>query len=250
MKKALLAGAALALVLPAGALAKEVTKLDVCGAAGCTSITDRATLDKLGEGSNGESYAPTPKLQPYYRLVYHVDAGEGNTFTFTNYLVPGTKVTRGISQTGYTQWYPIDSTFVETIASVGGAPLATPGIDWVKVGGRVVADPQSYTRLLTIRSRNRDYVDAGDWRRVVFHTSSPSPWSSDGTIAAFSARKAALERDGAFVHLSKGLARRIAARKSLRSGSGFGAHVVTAAAVGAVAAALVAVALARRRRRC
>jgi hypothetical protein len=248
MRKALLAAVVLALVVPAGALAKEVTKLEVCGAAACTSITDRALLDKLGEGFNGETSASTPDLQPYYRLVYHVDA-EGDTFTFTNYFVPRAKVTRGISQSGYTTWYTVSSEFAQTIAIVGGEPLATPTVDWVKVGGRVVADPESYTRLLTIRSRNRDYVDTGDWRRIVFHTSSPSPWSSDGTIAAFSGRKAALERDGGFVHLSKSLASRIAARKSLRSGSGFGAHVVTAAAVGAAAAAALAAAAAARRRR-
>jgi hypothetical protein len=248
MKRTLLAAAVVAVVVPAGALAKEVTKLDVCGAAGCTSITDRAVLDNLGEGANGETYAATPALQPYYRLVYTVDA-EGDTFTFTNYFVPGAKVTRGISQSGYTTWYPASPNFAETIARVGGEPLATPTIDWVKVGSRRVADPQSYTRLLTIRSRNRDYVDTGDWRRIVFHTSSPSPWSSDGTIAAFSGRKAALERDGGFVHLSKGLAKRIAARRSLSSGSGFGGHIITAAAIGAAAAALAAAAVARRRRR-
>ena len=128
MRKTLLAAVVLALVVPAGALAKEVTKLEVCGAAACTSITDRAVLDNLGEGANGETYAATPALQPYYRLVYTVDA-EGDTFTFTNYFVPGAKVTRGISQSGYTTWYPASPNFAETIISVGGEPLATPTID-------------------------------------------------------------------------------------------------------------------------
>src|SRR5919204_2632167 len=170
MRKLLLLAAAAALVAPASALAKEVTKLEVCGASGCNSTTDRAVLERIGEGSNGESTIAAPDLQPYYRLVYTVQA-EPETFQFTNFYIPGAKATRGVDQRGYTHFYPVSPEFADSIESLarGLEPFPKPQILRVTIGRKVAADPASYERLLTLKARER-YTATTDWRRIKFAT--------------------------------------------------------------------------------
>ena len=51
MRLALLIAVTAALALPAGAAAKEIVALDVCGTDGCTRISDRDTLRGFEDGS-------------------------------------------------------------------------------------------------------------------------------------------------------------------------------------------------------
>jgi hypothetical protein len=67
-----------ALVLPAGAAAKEVTALDVCGTDGCTRISDRETLRGFEQGSARAEAAPAGRLLRAYLLRVRIrdDAGQ------------------------------------------------------------------------------------------------------------------------------------------------------------------------------
>src|SRR6266545_4337677 len=57
---------ALALVFPvAAAVAKEATRLDVCGAGGCARVTDRATLDAFMQGGEMAAAAPSGAQRSY-----------------------------------------------------------------------------------------------------------------------------------------------------------------------------------------
>ena len=89
MRKALLVVVALALIAPARAAAKELTKVEVCGPAACAATQDRALIDQIAGGNSVD--AATPALQPYYKLVFTIDVPDGPE-TFTNYYVPGVGV--------------------------------------------------------------------------------------------------------------------------------------------------------------
>ena len=66
-----------ALALPAGAVAKEVTALEVCGTDGCTRIADRATLRGFEEGSALAEAAPAGRHRAYLlRVLIRDEAGK------------------------------------------------------------------------------------------------------------------------------------------------------------------------------
>jgi len=245
MKKLLPLAFAIALVAPANAFAKEVTKLEICGASACASTTDQAVLQQLAGGPDGQTSAPTPGLQPYYRLMYTVDAGE-EKFQFTNYYLPGARAIRVVDDRHFAHFHPVTPDYAATLAAVaaGVEPFPKPEITRVTVGRKVAADPASYARLLTMKGRS-GYTEALDWRRIRFATSTPSPWSRDGTILQFSPRSGYLFRDGRYVKLPKQLAARVRAGRSLTTITG----VKGGLAAGGLAtlALLLAAALLRRR---
>jgi hypothetical protein len=71
MRAPVLLVALAALAVPAGAAAKEVTAVDVCGTDGCTRIEDRATLRAFEQGSE-LAQAPPAGRQRSYRLRIRV----------------------------------------------------------------------------------------------------------------------------------------------------------------------------------
>src|SRR5256885_9046726 len=73
---ALLAVATL-VALPGAAAAKEVSAVDVCGADGCTRLTDRAALSAFEQGGDLAEAAPTGLRRSYLLRVHIRDhAGE------------------------------------------------------------------------------------------------------------------------------------------------------------------------------
>ncbi len=77
----LAAVAALALAAAPAAMAKEITKAQVCGPDGCTTVTDHASLTALGNG--GPPRTP-PTAAPYYDVRLTVDEGDQDfRFSFT-----------------------------------------------------------------------------------------------------------------------------------------------------------------------
>jgi hypothetical protein len=68
---------ALALAFPAAAAAKEITRVDVCGVAGCGHVTDHDAVQAFIEGDDMAAAAPRG-AQPSYRLKIFVrdDAGK------------------------------------------------------------------------------------------------------------------------------------------------------------------------------
>jgi hypothetical protein len=215
----LLAIAALALLAPATASAKELMKMEVCGPSACAAITDRAQLARMGEGGVRST---TPALAPYYKLVYTIDVppGESVGATFETYYLPGAGIQGlGRDDRGFATWWKPNTEFRDAIASVaaGIEPFAKPQITEVSIGGRVVAKPASYERLLTLNTR-RGWRGVRDWRRVWFVTDRPSPWS-DGAVLRYSPKRGYIHRDGKTMVLPKAVAARMRAGTALSGGA-------------------------------
>ena len=247
MKKVVVAAAAVALAAPPVAAAKELTKLQVCGASGCASITDRSTLRKIGEGSNGETTAPTPRLQRYYRVTATIEAEHGGQFT--TFYLPAANLTRGINPGGYAQWFPASREYARAIAGLGVRPFPKPHARRVLIGGREAAGPATYARLLTLKAPEAPVSAATDWVTVSFRFTRPTPWSSDATTLEFSPSTGYLYRDGKTLDLPDGLASKIRARRSLSSDGGANVAYVFGGGLGGAAFLAVGAAVLTRRRR-
>jgi hypothetical protein len=61
---------ALALALPATAVAKEITRVDLCGGGSCSRITDHASLEAFMQGGEMAQAAPSGPQQSYLLKVY------------------------------------------------------------------------------------------------------------------------------------------------------------------------------------
>ena len=77
-----------ALALPAGAAAKEVTALDVCGTDGCTRISDRDTLRSFEDGSALAEAAPAGLQRAYVLRVRIRDEGGAVQVGWTSLWLP------------------------------------------------------------------------------------------------------------------------------------------------------------------
>jgi len=80
------------LALPAAAAAKEVTRVDVCGADGCGRITDHDSLQAFMEGDDQPARVPDG-AQRSYTLKVRVRADEGETVHgWTTHWIPKANV--------------------------------------------------------------------------------------------------------------------------------------------------------------
>ena len=230
MRRLLLVVAALALVVPAQAMAKEPKELRVCGPASCGVTQDRALLANVGDGGNGARVA-TPGLRPYYKLKFILDVpDDAATESFEIYYLPDLGVIASPDELGRVRWTPVTREFrtLVTRLSQGVQPYGKPTITKVKIGSRVVSAPATYERLLTIRGKPARRV-AHDWRYVSITTDQPSPWS-DWQLLKFSAKRGYLYRDQHSLVLPKYVAAQVKAGRTLGSaGSGLAAAAVLGA---------------------
>jgi hypothetical protein len=166
VNRTLVVAVALALAFPATAAAKEIAAVKVCGASGCRDLS-KAVVDRIGEGSNGETFAPAPPLQPFYRLVYTVKAAPGETFgdgktesTYTSWYVPGAHVTQSVDEAGYIVWYPVTREFADALAKLTAhlRPNAAPKLTSVRVDGRDVELTDQEFRLLHLLATHAGIV--------------------------------------------------------------------------------------------
>jgi hypothetical protein len=68
---------ALALAFPAAAAAKEITRVDVCGVAGCGHVTDRGAVQAFIEGDDMAAAAPRGAQRSYsLKIFVRDDAGQ------------------------------------------------------------------------------------------------------------------------------------------------------------------------------
>lgn len=260
MKKLILVTAAAVIAVPATAQAKEISKLEVCGASDCNSTSDRHLLTLIGGGSDGGTSGSTPALQPFYKLTYTITAGPGERFSrgrtsesFSVYYVPGARETSGLDEHGNATWSPASRMFVSALArlSRGLGPLPRPRITGVTVDGRAVSDPQSYARLLTVRGADPGFIDVGDWQAVQFRSAAPSPWTGVAIAMLFSPSTGILARDYRYLELPKAVVGAIRDREALPSGGGSGFPAWGWGLIGlasAVAAALFVLLFLRRPR--
>jgi hypothetical protein len=185
-----------ALGLPTGAAAKEIASVEICGHAGCKTVTERVDPGVL----DGEPYAHPPAASSFYSL--RMTAKEGDqTFSWTIYYVPsGASVLRSLAE--------------------GVEPFAKPVVTSARVGKRVARDPASYVRLYEIRSAGFRSLGKPDWIRIVLRSPQPSPWTDGRNDPQYSPNTRLLLRDGEYVLLSKPLAKRVVRGLSLSASSG------------------------------
>lgn len=214
--------AAVGLVLAAPALAKEPESATLCGADGCASTQDRQTLATMLNDEGPSPPAPQPAA--YYRMRVTIDGGVSRGPTFTWWYVPSRRLVlrTGVFGEGMDAWVrmsPAAAALLDrTVRNV--KPFAVPVPTRVTIGGKEVADPRSYLRLLTQRTVGIAVPSSGDWQDVRFEGPA-SPWTNGGIEITFSPKDGLLMRGGEMIKLPPVLADRIAARSSLAPGKAF-----------------------------
>ena len=248
--RVVLLAAAIALVLPAAAAAKELSAATVCGAKGCTTF-QRPSMD-IASGGDGVT-EPAPAAAPYYTVKLTVDE-QGHRESWTVFYVPGADMVVYRDEVGRTAFETLsgDAQRAYHRYTEGIAPYAAPTITRVTVGGKRVADPQSYLSLFTARAAGEAYPAAADFVPIALHASRPSPWT-DGRYLMFSASTGSLERGTSVVQLAPATVDAIVAGASLDDSapggaSGFDWPLVTGTLAAVLALGLATLFLVRRGR--
>jgi hypothetical protein len=109
--------AALALAVAPAAVAKEITKAEVCGADGCTSVDDADGRLALTEG--GPPRTP-PTAAPYYEVKMEMDHSGGGAFSYT--AVPDRRAYRADDG----GWYEMPPAMVVAVAKAAARNRALP----------------------------------------------------------------------------------------------------------------------------
>jgi hypothetical protein len=217
---AVLPAVAVALVVAAPAAAKELTKAEVCGPAGCIAVTDRATLRNFPDG--GEELATHPPVQSFHELRFTVrdDVAE---HTSTAYYVDGVGMIAWTNQGGMLLWSHVtgaSATLMKELAR-GVKPFTAPTITAVTVGGRRVSgDPSSYLSLFEQRGRRLVETIPHDWVPIDFRAAAPSPWTDAPFELMYSPSTNAIERGIHQIVVPGNLAADIEAGRPLAPDSG------------------------------
>jgi hypothetical protein len=128
-----------ALLLPAGALAKEPVKATVCGADGCARSEDKQAILPLMEGGPPASGLPKTGAPAYrVRVTIATEAGarpgRGKTETFTTWMSPALGLIRGSEGT----WITLPAATLAALRHVAGGIRPFPAAR-LPLGGRLVA---------------------------------------------------------------------------------------------------------------
>ena len=247
MKRLVFAFALLALLaVAAPAMAKELTKVEVCGPDGCAAITGETNLQNFG--GSGEPDGSVAAPAPFYEIRYTLDA-EGESSQWSSWYVPSADRLATVDERTGVAWAPLDEPRLAALAK-GLKPFARPEITSVAIGSRKITDnPASYLRLFTVESTG-EAVPSGlaDWEPVVFHATSKTPWTLDQTSLFYSETNGMLQRGIEIVKLPGGMASDVRSGESLAGGSSFPWRTVLVALL-AAAALLVAATMIRPLRR-
>jgi hypothetical protein len=210
-----------ALLVSAGsAQAKQLSAFKVCGAAGCTSVSERAVLTTLMRAIESQGRlvrVSTPSPAPFLRLEYWVKGDGGHGPAFVHYYLPSRRVMEVITGPDSWTWVRPDaiSAVLRRVTS-GVKPFPTPKIVSASIGGKTVQDPASYVRLFAIRQKADAFGGASDWKRIVVTTRTPSPWSTAAATLEYSPSANVLWRGSEFVEVPPNIASHLEARASLR----------------------------------
>src|SRR5436190_1646373 len=135
--------AAAAAALAGAAQAKEIASLKICGASGCSTVTDRAALARFEPGGNTEPeevFLTNP--QGYYTMEIGFGDPNGNVVhTETAYWLPRKNLMRSRTQPLDPWWklFPSQAALYRKLA--GDVVPYTPTLSRVTVGGKSVSDP-------------------------------------------------------------------------------------------------------------
>ena len=190
----LLSGAAQAKAPPDG--------IDVCGAAACTHLAFD-TAERFWVGTLDPDAAKRTAPAPFYVLRWHWAEGDPESA----YLIPSVLAVRWNSGNGHPSgWSGVQAEAADIVAQAtrGMEPYATPTLTRVTVGGREVAEPQTYVQLL---NGKRTFARVkGPWLRVVFESATQSPWTDGSSTVRLSRRQPYVEIDGFFYRIPRSVA--------------------------------------------
>jgi hypothetical protein len=217
----LLLAAAAALALAAPAAAKELSKAELCGPAGCIAVTDRDTLRGIPTG--GEPLGSQPPLQAFHTLRLTVTEGEGGPeHVSTVYYVDRAGMLATKNEGGTIVWSQLTGPSATTMKRLarGVEAFPAPRISATLVGGRVVStDPASYLSLFEQTGRRLNAnVFPHDWVPIDFRSAKASPWTDSPFELMYSPSKNALERGIHQLVLPDGIASDIEAARPLDVG--------------------------------
>jgi hypothetical protein len=212
--------AAAALLAPSAASAKELVSATVCGATGCRTVTDEATLNEI---PGGEAVTGLGAPAPYYRLQLVGGEPNGHRFGFTTYYVPSSNA-MSFSEDGLYRLHPISGARANGVmrrVTEGIEPYAAPRITTAVVGGRRVAGAaaQSYASLLTAGERTQLGPSPDDWVAIDLRSRRPSPWTAGRSELMFSKSKNLIEVGYEPRRISDAIADDIAAGRALHEES-------------------------------
>ena len=239
----------LALVGARAAPAKEVSELQICGTAGCKTITDRDLLVQYEQTGGSTDFVIGPSVPaPYFTLRVTVDAGEAaadgatQSFTWTAFYVPGARALRTTGDPNEVRWTRMTVAQKLLLSRFAGdlEPFPVPAIARATVGGKPAANPGSYLNLYRLKKTKYRYPTRSDWKRIRLYSDTASPWTDSAARLAFSPSTRTLDRGGFFTGLSKSVARSVrkasAVRVPAESKRGRSSHVVALAVAIPVAA--------------
>jgi len=164
----LFAGAAQAKAPPGG--------VDICGPSSCAHL-GMADSEQLWIGQTSISSARVVP-GPFYLLRWSWSPGEEDSA----YVVLGSSAIRWNSGPGHSAgWSGLDSATLDRVRNLarGVDPYPTPTLTRVTVGGREVAEPQSYLQLFAGKLSFKRV--GGRWWTVKLQSAAPSPWT-DGSF--------------------------------------------------------------------
>jgi hypothetical protein len=189
---------------------------------------------------------------PFFRLEFTAKGDEGSTPSFTQYYTRSAGLVA--METNPDAWTWVKAGARRALfdrVTAGVKPFAAPTIASVKVGGKAVVDPASYTRLFSLDSLTNDYPDNGDWTTIRLETTGPSPWSTGAATLEYSPGKNVLWRGTEFVKVPSALASRLEQRRSLAGATDAGSFpwlAFVGGGVGGMAVVVPATVFFRRRR--
>lgn len=173
---ALLAVAGAALFVGAAQAKAPPNGVDLCGPSACAHL-DVADAEQLWIGQTSISSARVAP-GPFYLLRWSWSPGEQDTA----YLVPGSSAIRWNAGSGSSgTWSGLGSATLDAIRGLarGVEPYSTPTLTRVTVGGREVAEPQTYLQLFAGKLVYKQV--GGRWWTVKLQSAAPSPWT-DGSF--------------------------------------------------------------------
>jgi hypothetical protein len=176
-----------ALLAPSAASAKELVSATVCGASGCRTLTDKATLNEI---PGGEDVTGLGAPAAYYRLNLVTAEPNRRRHGFTTYYVPSAKA-MSWSEDGLYRLHPIYGARANGVMrriTAGLEPYAAPRITMAIVGTRRVAGAAaaSYASLFSAGEPVQLDARPDDWVSVDLRSTRPSPWTAGRTELMFS----------------------------------------------------------------
>jgi hypothetical protein len=208
-----------ALAVPAGAGAKEISKLELCGAESCNTIVGWKNVRPLVSHGESRSTRAAPP-GPYYRVTLTAKHEEETTTWSIFYVPNGDRLALPDGQ-----WEHLTASTAAAYARAvaGLEPRPTPALERVLVDGREVDDPSSYISLFTAGSTEGALPShLADWVPVDMQFRGETPWSGGGgPYVFFSPSDRLIQRGIEIVRIPDEMAASIRAGESLSAAEAF-----------------------------